>query len=130
MMLRTTKRAFATVTDRVAYLNFVHGSLAAGLAQKLDAARAPLKALRDAETNLQPRRTIRANLEAQLAKVENDPKKAGDLRDQIWRAEQEDSHLEKEVTLLKRKGLRESEQLKWTAIQEVRFNVSSKRCSY
>jgi len=106
------------VTDRVAYLNFVHGSLAAGLAQKLDAARAPLKALRDAETNLQPRRTIRANLEAQLAKVENDPKKAGDLRDQIWRAEQEDSHLEKEVTLLKRKGLRESEQLKWTAIQE------------
>ena len=39
------------VTDRLAYLNFVQGSLASSLAQKLDAARSPLKALRDAETS-------------------------------------------------------------------------------
>lgn len=106
------------VTDRMAYLNFVQGSLASALAQKLDAARAPLKALRDAETALQPRRSARAALEAQLVKVGDDPKKGGDLREQLRKAEFEDSQAEKEVELLKRKGLKESEQLKWTAFQE------------
>jgi hypothetical protein len=108
------------VSDRIAYLNFVSGALAATFAQKLDAARGPFKALRDAEIALHPRRNIRAALEAQLGKVENDPKKAGDIREQIKRAELEDAQAEREVLILKRKALKDSEQQKWTAAQEVR----------
>lgn len=111
------------VTDRLAYLNFVQGSLASSMAQKLDAARSPLKALRDAETALLPRRNIRAGLQLQLARLEHDnqkgmEKKIAELKDQIKKAEADDSPQEKEVDLLKRKAIRDSEQLKWEAIRE------------
>ncbi|KAG6845795.1 hypothetical protein H0H87_003849 [Tephrocybe sp. NHM501043] len=111
------------VTDRLAYLNFVQGSLASSLALKLDAARAPFKALRDAETAISPRRTIRAGLQTQLARVEHDQqkgfeKKIVELKDQIKKAELDDEAQEKEIELLKRKAVRESEQLKWEAFRE------------
>ncbi|TFK30501.1 hypothetical protein FA15DRAFT_662467 [Coprinopsis marcescibilis] len=106
------------VTDRLGYLNFVHGSLASSLALKLDASRVPLKLLRDAETALQPREAARATLEKQLARVENDPKKGGDLREQLKETDIEDARVKKEIELLKRKAIRESEKLKWEAIRE------------
>lgn len=111
------------VTDRLAYLNFVQGSLATSLSTKLDSARAPFKALRDAETQLQPRRNIRAGLQLQIARLEHEHQKAGDkriadLREQLRKAESEDQQLEREVELLKRKAVRESEQIKWDAIRE------------
>jgi hypothetical protein len=111
------------VTDRLAYLNFVQGSLASSLALKLDAARAPLKALRDAETALAPRRNVRAGLHTQLARLEHDQqkgmeKKMIELKDQIAKAESDDQAQEKEIELLKRKAVRESEQLKWEAVRE------------
>lgn len=113
------------VTDRLAYLNFVQGSLAGTLGLKLDSARAPLKALRDAENNLTPRRNIRAGMQYQLSKLEHDQQKGAEkriaeLKDQIRKAELDDMHQEKEVELLKRKAVRESEQLKWEAMREVR----------
>jgi hypothetical protein len=40
------------------------------------------------------------------------------LREALKRAEAEDEQLEKEIELLKRKALRESEQLKWEALRE------------
>jgi len=103
----------------LAYINFVHGSLAGTLAQKLDQARAPFKALRDAETALQPHRTLRNNLHTNIDRFQNDPKKAEDFRQQLHKLEQEDAAAERDIELLKRKALRESEQLKWAAIQEV-----------
>ncbi|KAH9486874.1 Sphingolipid long chain base-responsive protein LSP1 [Psilocybe cubensis] len=111
------------VTDRLAYLNFVQGSLASSLSAKLDAARAPLKALRDAEASLQPRRNIRAGFQTQIARLEHEQQKGGDkriaeVRDQLRKAELDDQPLEKEVELLKRKAVRESEQIKWDAIRE------------
>ncbi|KAK0456505.1 Eisosome component PIL1-domain-containing protein [Armillaria borealis] len=111
------------VTDRLAYLNFVQGSLASSIAVKLDAARAPLKQLRDAEVALTPRRNIRAGLQNQLARLEHDnakgmEKKISELKDQIKKAEADDQPQEREVELLKRKGIRESEQAKWDAIRE------------
>ncbi|KAL0580391.1 lipid-binding protein [Marasmius crinis-equi] len=111
------------VTDRLAYLNFVHGSLASSLAVKLDASRAPLKALRDAEAALAPRRNIRSGLRNQLAKIENDnqkgnEKKITDLKDQIRKAELDDASLEAEVELLKRQGIKTSESLKFEALRE------------
>ncbi|KAL0951102.1 hypothetical protein HGRIS_007839 [Hohenbuehelia grisea] len=111
------------VTDRLAYLNFVQGSLAASLAQKLDAARAPLKALRDAESALTPRRNARAGLQTQLARIEHDQqrgmeKKIAELKEQIKKAEADDAPQEKELEILKRKALRESELFKWEAIRE------------
>ncbi|KAG6842608.1 hypothetical protein C0991_000134 [Blastosporella zonata] len=111
------------VTDRLAYLNFVQGSLATSLAIKLDAARAPLKALRDAETAIAPRRNLRVGLHTQLARVEHDQlkgfeKKMAELKDQIRKAELDDEPQEKEIQLLKRKAVRESEQLKWEAFRE------------
>lgn len=112
------------VTDRLAYLNFVQGSLASSLAVKLDAARAPLKLLRDAETAITPRRNIRTGLEAQIARVEHDSQKGNekrlvDLKVQLTKAETDDLPQEREIELLKRKAIRESESQKWEAIREV-----------
>jgi len=114
------------VTDRLAYLNFVQGSLASSLADKMNAARAPLKTLRDAETAIAPRRNIRTSLATQLARLEHEnskgtEKKMADIREQIKKAELEDAPQEREIELLKRKAIRESEQLKWEAIREVRI---------
>ncbi|KAF5374768.1 hypothetical protein D9758_000219 [Tetrapyrgos nigripes] len=111
------------VTDRLAYLNFVSGSLSSSLATKLNAARTPLKALRDAETAIAPRRNIRAGLQAQLVRLEHDnqrgmEKKIAELKDQINKAELDDGPQEREIDLLKRKGVRDSEMQKWEAIRE------------
>lgn len=112
------------VTDRLAYLNFVQGSLASSLAVKLDAARSSFKNLRDTETTLAPRRNIRAGIALQISRVEHDQQKGDEkrldgLREQLRKAEAEDSDQEKQVEILKRKAVRESEQQKWDAIREV-----------
>ncbi|KAI0361232.1 hypothetical protein OH77DRAFT_1585375 [Trametes cingulata] len=111
------------VTDRLAWMNYIQGSLAATLAKQLDAARAPFKALRDAENNLSGRRNIRAGFQNQIARIEHDQQrgmeqKLAELKRQLRKAEEDDEPLEKEVELLKRKAVRESEQLKWEAIRE------------
>lgn len=98
--------------------------MASSLSTKLDSARGPLKALRDAETALQPRRNIRAGLQTQITRTEHEQQKGNDkrlaeLREQLNKAELEDQQLEREVELLKRKGVRESEQMKWDAVREV-----------
>ena len=117
-------RQLIAVTDRLAFLNFVHGSLAGSLAVKLDSARSPLKALRSAEAAILPKRNIRTGLRNQIGRIEHNQEKGGErrlaeLREQLSRAERNDEHLEKEIELLKRKAIRESEQRKWEAIQEV-----------
>ncbi|KAJ7783858.1 Eisosome component PIL1-domain-containing protein [Mycena maculata] len=111
------------VTDRLAYLNFVQGSLASSLAVKLDAARHTLKNLRDAETALQPRRNFRASLQLQIDRIVHDQpkgleKRLADLREQLRKANLEDQAQETEIALLKRQAVRESEQHKWEAIRE------------
>ncbi|KAF9270278.1 hypothetical protein L218DRAFT_888725 [Marasmius fiardii PR-910] len=111
------------VTDRLAYLNFVQGSLASSLAVKLDAARAPLKTLRDAEAALAPRRNIRAGLRTQIARIEHDQpkgmeKKLAELKDQLRKAEADDASMEAEVEILKRQGVKASESLKFEALRE------------
>ncbi|KAJ7181728.1 Eisosome component PIL1-domain-containing protein [Mycena crocata] len=111
------------VTDRLAYLNFVAGSLASSLAVKLDAARAPLKTLRDAEAALTPRRNIRAGLQLQITRIEHDQpkgleKRLADLKEQLRKHALDDQPQETEVDLLKRQAIRESEQHKWEAIRE------------
>jgi len=44
-----------------------------------------------------------------------------DLRGQLKKAEQDDLPLQREIELLKRKAVRESERLKWEAVREVGF---------
>lgn len=112
------------VTDRLAYLNFVQGSLASSLSTKLDASRASLKALRDLETNITPRRNIRAGIQLQINRVEHEQQKGtdkrlADLRDQLKKAEADDQPAEREIEIAKRKAVRESEKLKWEALREV-----------
>jgi len=114
----------STVSDRLAYLNFVQGSLAGSLSAKLESARSPFKALRDAETNIQPKRNVRIGIQTTIARLEHEQvkgndKKIAELREALKRAEAEDQQAEKEVELLKRKAIRESEQIKWDAIREV-----------
>ena len=107
------------------WLNFVHGSLATHLASKLDAARSPFKALRDAENALLPRRNIRNGLQNQISRLEYEQgnkekqQRMQELKVQLQRAEAEDAAAEKDLEILKRKAIRESEQLKWEAIREV-----------
>lgn len=112
------------MTDRLAYLNFVHGALSATLASELDASRSSFKKLRDAEKALEPKRNIRAGLETQIARLEHDQQKGSDKRlvdfkAQLAKAESEDESAEKEIDLLKRKAVAESERAKWAAIREV-----------
>lgn len=112
------------VTDRLAYLNFVQGSLASSLSTKLELSRASLKALRDLETSITPRRNIRAGIQLQINRVEHEQQKGSDrklvdLRDQLKRAEAADQPAEREIEVAKRKAVRESEQLKWDALREV-----------
>ena len=116
------------VTDRLAYLNFVQGSLASSLSTKLDSSRASLKALRDLETNITPRRNIRAGLHLQINRLEHEQqrgteKRLADLRDQLKKAEADDQPAEREIEVAKRKAVRESEQLKWNALREVRSST-------
>jgi archaellum component FlaC len=63
-------------------------------------------------------------MQATLARLENEQvkgneKRIADIREALKKVEAEDEHLEKEVELLKRKALRESEQIKWDALREV-----------
>ncbi|OAX42385.1 hypothetical protein K503DRAFT_779970 [Rhizopogon vinicolor AM-OR11-026] len=111
------------VTDRLAYLNFVQGSLASSLAINLNNARTPFKALRDAEAVLTPKRNFRAGLRNQIARIEHSQEKGmerklPELRQQLAKAEQVDQSLEKELEILKRKAVRESEAMKWDALRE------------
>ncbi|KAI0721285.1 Eisosome component PIL1-domain-containing protein [Cerioporus squamosus] len=111
------------VTDRLAWMHYIEGSLAATLAKELDAARVPFKALRDAESGLSGRRNIRASFENQIARIEHEQRhgmeqKLAELKRQLRKAEEDDEPLEKEVELLKRKAVKESELMKWTAIRE------------
>jgi|ERR1700722_16199433 len=123
-----------SVTDRIAYLNFVQGSLASNLAIKLDGARLSLKAVRDAETALAPRRESRSGLQLQITRLETHyqsgmEKRVAELKEQLRKAEAQDDQKEKEVELLKRKAVRESEQIKWDALREVklRFRICVRR---
>lgn len=114
----------SSVSDRLAFINFVSGSLSNGLAMKLDAARAPFKQLRDKETALTPRRIARAGLQSQIGRIEAGQEKGyekrlADLRAQLTKAEKEDEPAEREYEILKRKALHESERLKWEAFREV-----------
>jgi hypothetical protein len=102
----------------------VHGSLAQGLATKLNDSREPIKALRDAETTAGPRRQARTAIETQIARVEHAQDKGSEgrlsqLREQLSLAEQEAISEEKEIEVLKRKAVKESEIAKWEALREV-----------
>lgn len=83
-----------------------------------------MKALRDAETAIAPRRNVRAGLNLQLSRIEHDQakgmeKKVAELKAQIKKAESDDASQEQEIELLKRKGVKDSEQIKWDALREV-----------
>lgn len=111
------------VSDRLAYLNFVHGALSGTLSKGLDAARSHMKALRDAEKAIEPRRNIRSGLQTQIARLEheqqrNAEKRIKELRDQLAKAEADDAAAEREIEILKRKALAESERAKWSALRE------------
>ena len=59
--------------------------------------------------------------------MEHEQQKGGDtrvadLREQLRKAELDDQQLERGLELLKRKAVRESEQIKWDAIREVNMS--------
>ena len=112
------------VTDRLAYLNFVHGSLALSLANELNTSRAAFKRLRDAERALDPKRAARRNLQNQIGVLEHEQKKKNErqieaLRDELAKLEKDDAPAEAEIDVLKRKAISESERAKWAALREV-----------
>lgn len=78
--------------------------------------------MRDKEDTLAARRNARSSYEQQIAKLEmssGNEKKINDLEGLLQRAIVEDEPLEKEVQLLERKAIRDSEHAKWEAIREV-----------
>ena len=114
----------AAVSDRLGFVHYVSGSLAATLSNKLDEARIPLKELRDNEVAVSQRRNIRTGLEQQISRVENSrergyEKRLAELKAQLAKAENDDEPLEKQHDIVLRKTLRESEQQKFNALREV-----------
>ena len=119
------------VSDRLGFLNYVAGSLASTLAGKLNAARAPLKELRDQEVTLVQRRNVRVGLHNQLGRLEHSQEKGlekriAELKEQIAKAEEHDGPIEREHEILLRKALRESEQQKFQALREVGGLISAR----
>ncbi|KAI5124602.1 hypothetical protein M0805_004213 [Coniferiporia weirii] len=111
------------VTDRLAYLSFVQGALSGTLSSELDASRASLKVLRNAENALEPKRNERISLQNQIARLEHDQQKGSDkriadLKRQLQKAEEDDSTAEKDLEILKRRTVIESERSKWAALRE------------
>lgn len=126
-----TSVGIVIVTDRLAWLSYVHGSLAAELANKIDSSRTTFKHFRDAENALLPRRNIRIGLQNQIARIEHDQRKdqqqrLAELKVQLQRNEEEDSVAEKDLEILKRKAIRQGEQEKWEAIREVSLHHVSR----
>lgn len=112
------------MTDRLAYLNYVHGALSGTLSEQLDQARSPLKTFRNAETNLGPKRTQREVVQTQIRRIEHDQargmeKRLSDLRAQLKILDSEGEAGERESEILKRKAVAESERKKWAALREV-----------
>lgn len=106
----------------------MQGSLASSLALKLDTARTQLKHLRDTETAITPRRNIRAGLASQISRIEHEQQKGNEkrleeLKVQLKKHEEEDTDQERQIEILKRKAVRESEQQKWDAIREVESQI-------
>ncbi|KAG9017061.1 hypothetical protein FRB90_001956 [Tulasnella sp. 427] len=113
------------VTDRLAYLNFVQGSLIGVLSDRLDEARAPLKKLREAQAGLSPRRAQRTSIESQIRAIETNPNskpggeaRVKELQDSLSKHTADDAPLEREVDELRRKAIKESEEMKWQAFRE------------
>ncbi|KAI9508773.1 Eisosome component PIL1-domain-containing protein [Russula earlei] len=111
------------VSDRLAFLNYISGSLATTLSAKLNAARVPLKGLRDNEVALTQRRNVRTGLDNQISRLENSrergyEKRVAELKEQLAKAESDDEPAEKQGEILLRNALKESEQLKFQALRE------------
>lgn len=84
------------------------------------------KHVRDAEAELVPRRTIRQNFKNDIARIQNPAGRTGNLdaklqqlEAQLKKAETDDAPLEKEVDLLRRAAIKESEAVKWKAFRDV-----------
>ncbi|KAI0307812.1 Eisosome component PIL1-domain-containing protein [Multifurca ochricompacta] len=111
------------VSDRLAFLNYITGSLASTLSVRLDAARTPLKELRDNEVALTQKRNVRAGLQNQIERLEHSQergyeKRLTELKEQLVRAESDDGPAEGEHEILVRKTMKESERLKFQALRE------------
>lgn len=105
-------------------MNYVSGSLSGTLAGELEAARAPLKALRNEEVAINQKRNVRAGIHNQIGRLEHSQEKGyekhiAELKAQLAKAETDDEPAETAYKILLRKSLKESEQKKFQALREV-----------
>jgi hypothetical protein len=94
--------------------------------------RAVWKHVRDAEAGLVPRRTIQQNFKNEISRIRasqassartgNLDAKLQQLEEQLKKAESDDAPLERELDLLKRAAIKESEAVKWKAFRDVSEN--------
>jgi len=100
--------------------------------------RAPWKHVRDAEAGLVPRRTIQQNFKNEIARIRASQTSGGrtgnldaklhQLEEQLKKAEADDAPLERELDLLKRAAVKESEALKWKAFRDVSQGLLAISC--
>jgi Eisosome component PIL1 len=119
--------SLSTVSDRLAYLNFVKGNVTSELSTKLDAARIPFKTARNADAALGPHRAQRTNFENQLGRLHSEvdlgrstpalQNKIAEFENQRATLQREDEPQERELENLKRIALKESETARWAAIR-------------
>ncbi|KAG8991725.1 hypothetical protein FRB94_012286 [Tulasnella sp. JGI-2019a] len=115
------------VTDRLAFVTFAHGNLATNLANELDAARAPFKNLREILTKAAPRKSQLQAIDAQIKTLQTSggrnpgaETKIAELEAERRRRVNEDEPMEMQIATIKRNAIKESEEIRWKAVKEVR----------
>ncbi|GAB00019.1 uncharacterized protein L969DRAFT_90112 [Mixia osmundae IAM 14324] len=115
------------VSDRLAYVVFQEAELHAEYAAHLEQSRTLLKELRNFENKFSPNRDRRSQLQHQIAKLKTSAKPNGtaslkrqaSLQDELDTLEKADVPHEKSIEMLKRQKLRESFDLRFTALQRL-----------
>lgn len=116
------------VSDRLAYLNYVQGTLNSDLSSKIEASRVPFKTARNTETALVTKRSQWAGIEPQITRLRSEVSsgrappgaqaKLAELEQQRTALLNEVRSEDKNLNQQKLAALKQSEGIKWQAVRE------------
>ncbi|KAF8343052.1 Eisosome component PIL1-domain-containing protein [Cantharellus anzutake] len=117
-----------SVSDRFAYLHYVHGNLNCDLAAKIDASRAPFKDARNTEAALGPKRSQLAGIDSQISRLRSEVEagratpnaqaKLAQLEQQRAAFINETDSENKNISRQWLDALKQSEKIQWQAFRE------------
>ena len=116
------------MSDRLAYLSYVQGTLNSDISSKIDASRVPFKTARNTETVLVNKRSQWAGIESQITRLRSEvgsgrappgaQPKLAELEQQRTALLNEVRSEDKNLNQQKLAALKQSESIKWQAVRE------------